>query len=232
MKALVVQLLPHRQSVARDLLLSSLALLSAGLLVFELTAELVPEQTRLLYTVDFAIALLFLMDFIYEYTSATDKKKYLRHNWYLLIASIPITGGVYQALRSVQLVRLLRIVRLYARVKALSEKTEALSKHSSRYIAVALFAVIIIFVGATAFYQLERGVNDGIVTFFDAVWWATVTSTSVGYGDITPQTDQGRMVAMGLMFFGLAMLGTIVGIVSNYFLTTSEVKADAKPAKK
>ena len=232
MKALVVQLLPHRQSVARDLLLSSLALLSAGLLVFELTAELAPEQTRLLYTVDFAIALLFLMGFIYEYTNATDKKKFFRHNWYLLIASIPITGGVYQALRSIQLVRLLRIVRLYARVKALSEETEALSKHSSRYIAVALFAVIIIFVGAAAFYQLEQGVNDGVSTFFDAVWWATVTSTSVGYGDITPQTDQGRIVAMGLMFFGLAMLGTIVGVVSNYFLTTSEVKADAKPAKK
>lgn len=232
MKALVVQLLPHRQSVARDLLLSSLALLSAGLLVFELTAELAPEQTRLLYTVDFAIALLFLMDFIYEYTSATDKRKYFRHNWYLLIASMPITGGVYQALRSIQLVRLLRIVRLYARVKTLSEEAEALSKHSSRYIAVALFAVIVIFVGAAAFYQLEQGVNDGVSTFFDAVWWATVTSTSVGYGDITPQTDQGRIVAMGLMFFGLAMLGTIVGVVSNYFLTTSEVKADVKPAKK
>ena len=231
MKALVVQLLPHRQSVARDLLLSSLALLSAGLLIFELTAELVPEQTRLLYTVDFTIALLFLVDFIYEYTSARDKKKYFRHNWYLLIASIPITGGVYQALRLIQAVRLLRIIRLYTRVKVLSEKTEAVATHSSRYIAVALFAVIIIFVGATAFYQLEREVNDGIATLFDAVWWATVTSTSVGYGDITPQTNQGRAVAMGLMFFGLAMLGTIVGLVSNYFLTTSEVKTEAKPAK-
>lgn len=228
MKTLVVRLLPHRQSVAKDLILSGLAILSAGLLVFELTAELMPQQTRLLYTVDFAVALLFLLDFVYELSSAKNKQKYFRQNWYLLIASIPITGGVYQALRSVQLVRLLRVVRLYARVKALSEKTETISTHSSRYIFVTLFAVIVIFVGAVSFYQFENPVNSNVQTLFDAVWWATVTSTSVGYGDITPLTNQGRLVAMGLMFFGLGMLGTIVGIVSNYFLTVDDVKTDTK----
>lgn len=221
MKSLVVQLLPHRQSLWRDLVIATLALLSAGLLILELSLELATEQTRLVYTLDLIIAMIFLADFGYELAMANDKKKYFQKNWYLLLASIPVTQTTFQALRSIQLLRLLRIVRLYARIKALSERTELVSRHSSRYIFIALFATIIVFTGAASFYQFEQATNPDVDSFFDATWWAIVTATSVGYGDIYPLTLEGRVIAIVLMIFGLALIGTVVGIVSNYFLVTS-----------
>lgn len=232
MKALVVQLLPHRQSLWRDVAIATLAIISAGLLVLELSAELSSAQSQLFFQIDVIVALIFLADFAYELLSAHDKKRYLKGNWYLLLASVPLSGSVFQALRSVQLLRLLRIVRLYARIKALSERTELVSRHSSRYIFVALFATIVIFAGAVGFYQVEAGINPGINSFFDAIWWASVTATSVGYGDIFPVTTEGRAVSMVLMFFGLAMLGTIIGIVSNYFLTTEQISRTDISSKK
>lgn len=226
MKSLVVQLLPHRQSIWRDIVIALLALFSAALLILEISLELATTQTALIYALDFTIAMIFLADFGYELFSSQDKKLYFRKNWYLLLASIPVTQTTFQALRSVQLLRLLRIVRLYARIKALSEQTEKVSRHSSRYIFVALFAMVVIFTGAASFYQFEQALNPAIDSFFDATWWAIVTATSVGYGDIFPVTTEGRVVAMILMIFGLALIGTIVGIVSNYFLVTSTTNTE------
>jgi voltage-gated potassium channel len=213
-----MKFLPQRQSVWKDLLIAILALLSAGLLVFELTADLLAEDLLVLYTIDFVIACLFLIDFSYELLQAKNKRNYLRHNWYLLIASIPITGGMFQALRSIQLLRLLRIVRLYARIRRLSEVAESVAIKSTRYLFIAMFAAIVVFSAATAIYLLEADTNSQINTFFDAVWWSTVTATTVGYGDITPVTWQGKTVGMILMFFGIGLLGTIAGLVGNYFL--------------
>lgn len=218
MKTLIIRLLPHRQSVLRDLAISGLALLSALLLVIELSIELVGDQLQIIIAVDIIISAIFLFDFLYDYSKADDHKKYMRKNWYFLLAAVPVTGGPFQALRTIQLLRLLRIVRLYARIKALSEKTEEVSRHSSRYIFIALFSVVVIFTGSTFFYQAEAGANPAINGYFDAVWWAVVTATSVGYGDIYPVTVGGRVIAMVLMVFGLALLGTIIGLVSNYFL--------------
>lgn len=230
MKTLVVQLLPHRQSIGRDVVISLLAIFSAGLLIFEIGAELQAHQSLLIYTLDYIIAMVFLVDFGYEVTTAKEKKHYIKKNWYLLLASVPISGGIFQAIRSVQLIRLMRIVRLYARIKAISDKTERVSKHSSRYIFVALFATVTIFSGASAFYLTESVANDQISSFYDSLWWAVVTATSVGYGDIYPVTPEGRLVAMVLMFFGLALIGTIVAVVSNYFLAESITRDSDKTA--
>ena len=63
------------------------------------------------------------------------------------------------------------------------------------------------------FYVTEPGVN----TFGDGIWWALVTVTTVGYGDITPSTTLGRFVASALMFLGLGLIATVTAIVSAKF---------------
>lgn len=226
MKELVIRLLPHRQSVLRDIAIAGLALFSAILLIIELTIELAGSQLQIIIALDIFIAALFLFDFLYEYSNAHNRKEYMRKNWFYLLAAIPVAGGPFQAMRTIQLLRIVRIVRLYMRIKALSERTEAISKHSSRYIFIALFSVVIIFTSSTLFYQYEQVANSGVNRYFDAVWWSVVTATSVGYGDIYPVTVQGRVIAMVLMVFGLALLGTIVGLVSNYFLVETVSEAE------
>jgi voltage-gated potassium channel len=64
---------------------------------------------------------------------------------------------------------------------------------------------------------LEPSIN----TYTDAVWWAIVTSTTVGYGDISPETIIGRLIAVFLMIFGIGLLGLVTSSVASYFLKTT-----------
>jgi len=80
-----------------------------------------------------------------------------------------------------------------------------------RTILGALIFFVCIF--GYVFYITEPGVN----TFGDGIWWALVTVTTVGYGDITPSTTLGRFVASALMFLGLGLIATVTAIVSAKF---------------
>ena len=75
----------------------------------------------------------------------------------------------------------------------------------------------IVFTCAYVAYGAERSVNEGFSSFGEAVWWATVTITTVGYGDIFPVTTEGRVSAAVLMFSGLAVLGVLAGALASFF---------------
>ena len=81
-----------------------------------------------------------------------------------------------------------------------------------RTILLALISFIGIF--GYLFYIVEPQIK----TFGDGIWWALVTVTTVGYGDITPATTTGRIVASGLMFIGLGLIATVTAIVSAKFI--------------
>ena len=77
--------------------------------------------------------------------------------------------------------------------------------------------------GALIFFVLLFGyvfylTEDNVKTFGDGIWWALVTVTTVGYGDITPATTVGRFVASALMFLGLGLIATVTAIVSAKFV--------------
>jgi voltage-gated potassium channel len=68
-------------------------------------------------------------------------------------------------------------------------------------------------------YDAERAASDGnIRTFSDALWWAATTMTTVGYGDRYPTTGSGRLVAVALMVFGIALLGVVSATMSAWFV--------------
>jgi voltage-gated potassium channel len=81
-----------------------------------------------------------------------------------------------------------------------------------RTILIALITFIGVF--GYLFYMVEPKIK----TFGDGIWWALVTVTTVGYGDITPTTTAGRFVASGLMLIGLGLIATVTAIVSAKFI--------------
>jgi len=86
---------------------------------------------------------------------------------------------------------------------------------NSRRLRTILAALIFfIFLFGYLFYVSEPGVRD----LGDGIWWALVTITTVGYGDITPVTTLGRVVASSLMLLGLGLIATITAIVSAKFI--------------
>ncbi len=77
--------------------------------------------------------------------------------------------------------------------------------------------LLVILAGSFSFFLFEVGINPQVTTFFDSVWWAVVTLTSLGYGDIYPMTTEGRIVGIFLMFLGVLLIGLIAGSVSRHY---------------
>ena len=80
------------------------------------------------------------------------------------------------------------------------------------YIAVVSAAVVVL--GASAIYVLEsEAENTQIHTWLDAFWWASATATTVGYGDIVPVTETGRMIGIVMMYVGIGVIGAFISTV-------------------
>jgi voltage-gated potassium channel len=116
------------------------------------------------------------------------------------------------------LLRPLRMVKVYEAVQRRRERPKL--DLYARVIAYAgLTAALVGFAGALAVYQQERGAPGAdIRTFGDALWWACSTLTTVGYGDATPVTAAGRLIAFVVMVCGLALLGAVTGSFSSWLL--------------
>lgn len=209
-----------KNEVILDLGLVFLAILSTGLLVFEITHDVTFSTSKLISRLDIGIALIFLADFVYGFTQARDKAKFFQKRWYELLASIPITSTTTQILRSLRLLRVLRIIRLMARMRRVADFYLDGAKFQLFSIILTVFTLV--FMGAVAFHSYEFGINQNVHNLFDSFWWAMVTVTTIGYGDIYPVTTAGRIVAMMLMIIGIGTIGTVVGSVATQFLKAEE----------
>jgi voltage-gated potassium channel len=85
-------------------------------------------------------------------------------------------------------------------------------------VLILVAMAVVVLAGTFVMYSIEsRAPNIHIKTFLDALWWCIATVTTVGYGDITPVTIVGRVVALIYMFFGIAMISLVLSIISNRF---------------
>ncbi len=95
--------------------------------------------------------------------------------------------------------------------------------------AVALSAALLIWIGAVAILGAERGVaGSNISSFGDALWWALVTTTTVGYGDFFPVTITGRIVAGALMVVGISLIGVVTASVAAWFVRLTTAESDER----
>lgn len=78
-----------------------------------------------------------------------------------------------------------------------------------------LATVFIVFLGALGIMVVEPGIGN----FGDSIWWSVVTTTTVGYGDISPKSAGGRIIAGLLMLVGIGFLGMITGSIATYFVS-------------
>lgn len=128
--------------------------------------------------------------------------------------SLVVPGAHY--LLAIRLLRILRVFRVLRLVHYLSEArtlTTAL-KLSRRKIEVFLFAVLTLVVVLGSLMYLIEGSENGFTSIPRSIYWAIVTLTTVGYGDISPQTNLGQALASVVMILGYAILAVPTGIVS------------------
>lgn len=211
-----------KKLLLKELGFAALAFLSVGLLVFELTSTVDAAQTQLIATLDLGIAGIFLLDFFIGLNAADSKGKFFKERWYEIIAAIPLTDSAIRTFRAIRLIRVVRVIRLAARFKRIADSSA--DRAASQLFNLWLVDTTIIFAAALAFFDFEYGVNPKVHNLFDAFWWAMVTITTIGYGDIYPITTEGRIVAMALMIVGIGTIGSVVSIASGRFSRRTDIQ--------
>ncbi|MFB1051810.1 potassium channel family protein [Paraliobacillus sp. JSM ZJ581] len=158
--------------------------------------------------------ILFLDVFI-RFIFATNKWKFLKSNIFDIIAIIPL-GTIFQTARFARAIRLVRIFLLtknHAPILLKILKTNGLDK-------LIYTSFTLIFISSLIVTYSE----PNITSFADGVWWSIVTTTTVGYGDISPSTIIGRVVAVILMIVGIGLIGMLTSSITTFFIKENNVK--------
>ena len=149
-----------------------------------------------------------------------------------ILPSLSLISGGFRALRILRMVRALRVVRVFKALRY-SRSFEIIGDvlHESRrsLIAVGALAVGYILVSALVIFNVEP---ESFNNFFDAVYWATVSLTTVGYGDIYPVTTIGRIITMVSAMFGIAVVALPAGIITAGYVSEVRRRAEEKEAQK
>lgn len=99
----------------------------------------------------------------------------------------------------------------------------------NRIIHLIIAAGLVILVGTIVMYNIESKVpNTQIKTYLDSLWWCVATVTTVGYGDIVPVSNLGRIVAIFYMFFGISMISLMFFVITNTFYRRRYDKAEVE----
>ncbi|WP_304344276.1 potassium channel family protein [Chryseobacterium koreense] len=174
------------------------------------------EIAKLLDYIDDMICVVFLIDFLVQFSKARNKLKFMKWGWIDLVSSIP-TFGYLRAGRAFRLIRLLRILRAFRSARHLINHIYK-NKTQGAFTTVAVIAILMIIFSAISILQVETAPDSNIKTAEDALWWSYVTVTTVGYGDRFPVTTEGRVIAIALMTVGVGLFGTFTAFLASWFV--------------
>ena len=196
----------HAWTRAMEWPLMVVAVLFAVTYAFQVLAE--PQGGLLLASrlVSLACWLVFAVDYVVRLRLAADRRRWFFRNLLsLVVVALPI-------LRPLRLVRLLTLFTVFQRAAGTALRGRVVT-------FAAATTTLLVFIASLAVFDAERyAPGADITTFGDAVWWACVTITTVGYGDLYPVTVAGRCIAIAMMVCGIALLGTVTATIASWLV--------------
>lgn len=174
-----------------------------------------PSNYEAIFAIEWTITIVFAAEFSIRLWAAGDRRRHFRAHAVDLISLIPPVRW----LRPLRLVRLLRLVRAFAGISRALAAVPRFAAHRGLIWLVAAWLAVTILT-AIAMYIAEHDTNAAFDDPFDALWWGIVTLSTVGYGDVFPLTQEGRVAAMILMILGIGLFSAITASITSFFITS------------
>ncbi|XP_042842594.1 potassium voltage-gated channel subfamily KQT member 5 [Panthera tigris] len=202
----------------------------------------IPEHTKLasscLLILEFVMIVVFGLEFIIRIWSAGcccryrgwqgrlrfARKPFCVIDTIVLIASIAVVSAKTQgnifatsALRSLRFLQILRMVRMDRRGGTWKLLGSVVYAHSKELITAWYIGFLVLIFSSFLVYLVEKDANKEFSTYADALWWGTITLTTIGYGDKTPLTWLGRLLSAGFALLGISFFALPAGILGSGF---------------
>jgi voltage-gated potassium channel len=205
----------ERFTKATEVPLTVLALLWLPVLVIPFAVTLSSAVSDTFNAIDYFVWAVFVIEYLTRFYLSPNRRSFFTHHLVdLAVIALP-------ALRPIRALRLLRFVNL-ARAGAvlmagLRRARSILTHRNLHFVLLAVLVILFVCAGLElAFERHAHGAN--IHNFGEALWWAIVTVTTVGYGDTFPVTAAGRGVAVVLMLVGIGLIGVLTATVASFFV--------------
>lgn len=194
-----------------------LAIISVVLAVHDYNSGL----SAILICLDNIIGIIFTADYTIRLIMSQNKIKFFKANVLDLIAILPF-NSTFRIFRTLKFFKFLKITKLLKATRFISLLSRLYKKiisffDTNGFKYMLLVSAIFVFTGGFLISAAEN------MTLQDGIWWAFVTTTTVGYGDISPSTHYGRIIAMVLMIVGIGLIGSVTSTLTSFFIYKKDV---------
>lgn len=204
-----------------DILLILLIVISVSAVLLDSIASVHARYSDLLYRLELIFTVLFTIEYVLRLYSTPDKRRYI-FSFYGVIDLLSILptyiAFFYPSAVYLIVVRIMRVLRVFRILKLLRYMGEANMLYAAllqarRKIFVFLFSVVTLIIIFGALMFIIEGGENGFDSIPQSIYWAIVTITTVGYGDVAPQTPLGQFIAAIAMICGYAIIAVPTGII-------------------
>ena len=217
------------KGIGYELFIGALSVLSITNLILMLVVSDDANLETVLMIMNAIMFPIFLGDFIYRFVTAEHRANYFLRGfgWADLLSSLP-----FPQVKIFRVFRIWRVVRLFMQFGARNLVHEFVTHRAENALLTVGFLVLCVLeFGSLAVLKAESASPDANITSAsDAIWWAYVTITTVGYGDQFPVTNWGRIIGIFVMTAGVGLFGTLSGYLANMFLSPPKPQAEEQPA--
>jgi voltage-gated potassium channel len=205
-----------------DVALIATIILSVMAVILDSVASIHATYGDALYSLEWVFTALFTVEYILRLICARNAMKYATSFFGVvdLLAILPTYVSIIfpgsQVLLVIRVIRVLRVFRVMKLVRYIGEADLLMTamRESRRKITVFLIAVLALCVVLGSLMYIVEGESNGFTSIPRSIYWTIVTLTTVGYGDISPQTSLGQTVAAVIMMLGYAIIAVPTGIVT------------------
>lgn len=211
---------------AFDVVLLLAILFSVLVVILESVASLKAQYGSLFYIAEWGFTILFTLEYVLRLYSINKPLKYA-YSFFGVVdllsilptfLSLVLPGSQY--LLTIRAFRLLRVFRVFKLTRFLDESGTIMQAMLASRVKITVFitfVLIVVVIMGTIMHMIEGVNNPGFSNIPHSIYWAIVTLTTVGYGDIAPVTDVGRFISAILMILGYAIIAVPTGIVTAEF---------------